>query len=265
MKWLVALVLLCVIATGLACGGSNHTLNSGELTGNWQITLMRDSNPNPEVFSGFLQQSGSAISGSLVLGDGCSGVGSVSGTLNGQNLELDINEFGQDTVLTGTLPAEGPSGATYISGTFSSLSGGCKDHPDVGTWSAVLVSPIAGSFQGTFVGGLGTLNVTGVLNQGPNTGSSTANLSGTITAVQSGTQFCSYLSTATITGLISGTAVTLNLYGPDGSLITQIPATISSNATSLTCSNIAPRSCFSFQEISSGCTGETGSIQISFP
>jgi hypothetical protein len=257
---------LMIMAGALSCGNSSSTPPpTGVLTGNWQISLLRHSNPTLQVYTGFLQQSGNSISGLMILGDGCSGVGPVSGSLSGQNLQLDINEFGQDLTLSGTLPPGGSSPGTLLTGAFSTLGGGCTSFPSTGTWSAVEVQPVSGPFHGTVTlsDGETLLNVTGTLTQGPNTGSSNASLNGTITA-SGGTAFCSYLSTATITGFISGTSVSLNLFGPDGSLIAQaggssgLPATVSINGGSLTGE-------LTFAQISNSCPSETGPLQVTFP
>jgi hypothetical protein len=269
VKRLARMLVFFALATIVGCGGGGNktqTASADILSGNWQITLMRHANSTPEIFTGFLQQTQNSLTGSLTLGAGCSGVGPVTGTLNNQNLQLEINEFGQDVSLTGTLPPGAPAPGKFISGQYSSLSGGCADFPSTGTWSAFQVSPIQGAFHGTFTSTSQAtpLQVTGVLNQGPNIGLSNTTLSGTITA-QAGNQFCSYLTTATITGYVSGTAVTMSLFGTDGSLITEIAAAVSPDASTMACSSLAPKSCFAFPAISSGCTGEVGSIQLSFP
>jgi hypothetical protein len=220
-------------------------------------------------YSGFLLQSGDSVTGSVILGGGCQGVGPITGTFDGQNLSLTISEFGQDVSLTGTVPAAGPSSSTFVSGAFSSLAGGCADFASTGTWSAVRVAPLSGSFHGTIVGipaanSTDIFNVTGTITQGPNTGSSNAMLSGTVTATGA-PHFCGYLTTATIVGLISGTEATLGLFGPSGSQITQIsPVSVNPAGTLLTCSQGAT-TCFNFPAISSACSGEPASIQVSFP
>jgi hypothetical protein len=258
VSWVAISFLLCVSVTLLACGSGTSASSSNPLSGNWEITLQRHAHPSPFVFTGFLLQSGSSVTGSMILGGGCQGVGPVAGTLEGANLSLTISEFGQDISLIGTLPPGSPSGSTFVGGAFSSVAGGCADYASTGTWSAVSVTPIAGSFHGSLVSTVnGTLEVAGTLSQGPNTGSSNATLSGTITAT-SAPSFCPYLSTATITGLISGTTVTLDLFGPNGSLIAQIPATVTSDGSSLTGS-------YTFPEISSSCVGDTGTLQLTFP
>jgi hypothetical protein len=274
----VGLLLSTLIAT-TACGGGGSTTASsnGALSGNWQIALARQAVPTqPLTYTGFLTQSGDSVGGNLILGSGfigsgCSGVGPVTGTVNGQNLSLIIDEFGEDVSLTGTVPSTGAP----MNGEFSFLAGGCNAFPGTGTWSAFQVPPINGTFHGTFTSTLpppnnGTFDVVGTLTQGPNTGGSTANLKGNISVV--GTpHFCSYLSTATITGLISGTSVSLNLFGPDGSLITQIgqigqignpevatQVTVTADASSLS----GP---YTFPAISASCNEDQGTFQVTFP
>jgi len=276
---LVGLLLGTLIAT-TACGGGSttHSSSSGVLSGNWQIVLSRHAVPTqPLTYTGFLTQSGDSVSGNLILGSGflgygCSGVGPVTGTVDGQNISLIINEFGEDVNLAGTIPA---SNAAPMNGEFSWLPGGCNAFPGTGTFTAFQVTPINGSFHGTFTSTLpppnnGTLNVVGTLTQGPNTGGSTANLTGSISVI--GTpHFCSYLSTATITGLISGTSVSLNLFDPDGSLVTQIgqigqignpqvasEVTVTANATALS----GP---YTFPAISTSCNQDQGTFQVTFP
>ena len=100
------LLILLLLTFSLACGNSkNSATTSGMLTGNWEITLNRHASTIPLTFSGFMVQSGNAVTGSMVLGDGCKGVGPVNGTLDSQKLSLTINEFGQDLSLEGPLPA----------------------------------------------------------------------------------------------------------------------------------------------------------------
>jgi len=279
VRRLFAGLLLSTLMATMACGGGGSTTasSSAALSGNWQIALIRHAVPTqPLTYTGFLVQSGNSVGGNLILGSGfigsgCSGVGPVTGTVSGQNVSLDINQFGEDVSLIGTMP----SVPTLMTGEFSWLPGGCNAFPGTGTWSAFQVTPINGSFHGTFTSTLpppnnGTVNVAGTLTQGQNTGASTATLTGSISVVGP-PHFCSYLTTATITGLISGTSVSLNLFGPDGSLITQIgqigqignpqvttQATVTANATELS----AP---YTFPAISTNCNEDQGTFQITFP
>jgi len=259
--WTTAL-LSCLSLTLVACGSgqSSPAPTSGSLSGNWLITLNRQANPQPLTYSGFLLQAGKSVTGSLILGGGCQGVGPVTGTLDGQNLQLDVNEFGQNLTLTGTFPADGSSDA-FVGGPFSTLNGGCTGTSS-GTWSAIRIAPLTGSFHGTLVSAAsnGTVNVAGALTQGPNVGASNADFSGNMTT-SSLPPFCSYVTTATITGTISGTTVSLDFFGPNGSQLNFVPiaATVTPDGSSLTASQ------YSFQGISKSCTGDIGTLQLSFP
>jgi hypothetical protein len=247
--------ILSALAILTACGSSNNSQSdAAPLSGNWAITLDRHAVTDPQTFSGFLVQSGNAISGSVILGDGCQGVGPVTGTLDSQKLSMTINEFGQEVSLVGDVP----SGNGFISGSFSTLPGGCTQFPNTGTWSARLIPPVGGNFHGTLTSTKnGIVNVTGNLGQGPNTGASNATITGNIVA-SAPQQFCAYLTSATISGVISGTQATLNLFGPDGVQTTQIDGTLTPDSTSLT----GP---YVFQRISNSCFGDQGTLQITFP
>jgi hypothetical protein len=248
-------MVVLLLGFTIACGSSkNSVMSAGALSGNWQITLNRHSSTVPLTFSGFLLQSGNSVSGSVVLGDGCLGVGPITGTLDSQKLSLTINEFGQDLSLEGPLP----SSNGLLSGNFSTLPGGCTAFPNTGTWSAQLVQPMTGSFHGALISPTnGTVTVIGNLSQGPNTGASNATLTGDITATDP-QHFCSYLTSATISGVISGTAVSLNLFNPSGFQITQLDVTATPDATALTGN-------YAFQGISNTCFGDQGTLQLTFP
>ena len=247
-----ALIILCMVT---ACGNSSTPKSSASsLSGNWEITLNLHASTVPLTLSGFLLQSGSSIAGSVILGGNCQGVGPVNGTLDSQKLSLTISEFGQDLTLVGSAP----SSSGFLAGDFSTLPGGCTAFPNTGTWSAQMIPPLTGSFHGTLTStSNGTVNFMGTLAQGANTGDSNATLSGDLTTAGS-QQFCSYVTSASITGLISGTAVTLNLFGPDGVQTTQINATASTDGTSIS----GP---YVFQKISNSCFGDQGTMQITFP
>ncbi|MGO9085965.1 MAG: hypothetical protein ACLQBK_12115 [Candidatus Sulfotelmatobacter sp.] len=284
MKLLSLTLLLCVVVATTACGGGASVPQSQPLSGNWQITLQRHFNPAPPlIFTGFMLQSGNSITGSLILGSNCSGVGPVAGTVDSSNLSMIIDEFGENISLSGTMP----SATTPLGGTFSNLAGGCTAYSNTGTWSAVQVSPLTGDFHGTFTSRKTKLafNVSGAVAQGANTGDSTASITGSIQA-SGGSGFCSYLSQATISGIISGTTVALNLYDPDGAEITQLgqvgeinnPVVVPSPGVCGPPSNSLTEACllvtpdgksltgnYTFPSISTTCTGDQGTLQISFP
>ena len=221
--------------------------------------------------SGLLLQSGNSVTGSFIgfttgfnATFGCNGIGPVRGTLNGQNLKLNVNQSGQEVSLNASFPSEAPSSTNPLTGQFTTLAAGCTDS-STGTWSAFPVTPLSGSFHGTFTPatGVAPTDVTGTLNQGPNVGTSNATLTGTINA-NGPSGFCSYLNSATITGLISGTQVSLDIFGSNGSQIGQVGpgATITPDAKSLSCSTPCT---YTFSQISKSCTGDSGTVELTFP
>lgn len=269
MKWPLAILMISLLVLASVSCGDNKPPAPTTFTGNWEITLNRHENPAPLIYSGFLLQAGNSVSGSVVLGDGCQGVGSVSGTITGQAFQLSINEFGQVINLSGNLP----SGNGPVNGQFSTLPGACTEFPSTGSWTAAQIKPMTSTFHGTFVSTNSaaitpSLDVTGIITQGPNTGASSATLSGTLTAA-SYVAPCAYLTNATITGTISGTTIVWNLFAPNGTAMGRVPlpgglpggppdATISIDGSSLTGS-------YQFQPISSSCGGDQGSVQLTFP
>jgi len=267
-------LLFTTLLAAISCGGGAITSQqSGTLSGNWEIQLFRHVSPTPPlVYTGFLVQSGNNITGSVMFnlsaqGSGvCAGAGAVSGTLDQQNLSLTINEQGQEVNLSGALPASGSSLA--LSGQFSNLAGGCTNYANTGTWTATNIASVAGSFHGTFtstnVPSNGAFQVTGTMNQGPNTGGDTATLSGNIVASGS-PAFCSYLSSATVSGLISGTSVLINLYGPDGVQITQLGQIGGSSTVTITPDAASITGTYIFPSISNSCIGDQGTFQLTFP
>jgi len=273
VKLLSTTLCLAIILAAVGCGGVAPAPQAGALSGNWEIQLFRHVNPTPPlVYSGFLVQSGNNITGSLLfnlsaVGSGaCEGVGTVNGTTDQQNVSLTINEQGEEISLSGASPASGSSPA--LVGQFSSLAGGCTNYANTGDWTATNIASVGGSFHGTFtstdVPSNGTFNVTGTMSQGPNTGGDTATLSGNIVA--SGTpNFCPYLSSATISGLISGTSMLMNLYGPDGMQITQLGAIGGNSAVTITPDATSVTGTYTFPSISSSCGGDEGDFQLSFP
>jgi hypothetical protein len=216
-----------------SCGDSSKSTDpsSGLLSGNWEMSLQKDSSTlAPKTQSGFLTQSGDAITGSLLLTDTpCTGIGSVSGTLSGSNVTLNLAPTGLTVSLTGTVGA----GQTSMSGTYTILAAGCSGSetaPQSGTWTANLVTALSGTVQGTLTSTSSgsSAPISGTISQGSNTGSSTAALSGTLTA----TNYC--FASINIAGTISGTGVALNLVDTDGVEVGLVNATTSLDGTTVT-------------------------------
>jgi len=179
--------------------------------------------------SGFLMQTGSTVTGGLmVLDSPCSGVGDVTGTFDGTNVSLSVIPTELQISLTGNLGSDQKS----MSGNFTLQQTGCSgtsSAPLSGTWTASLVAPLNGKIQGTFTSKEGlTYPVNGQISQGPNTGISTADLTGNITI----SGYCFF--GAGFTGTVSGTSLVLNLLNPDGSQAGQMPGTSSVDGTSIT-------------------------------
>jgi len=188
-----------------------------------------ESTLNPRSQSGFLLQSGNAVTGNVLLTDvPCTGIGSVTGTLAGTDVSLVISPTGLVLNLSGTVT----SSANSMSGDYTILSAGCSSTntaPQTGTWTANLVPPFSGSYQGSFTQSDGsTYAVSSQLTQGSNAGLSTAGVTGTFNI----TGFC--FASANVTGDVSGTAVVLNLVDSDGTQVGEMYATSSLDATSLT-------------------------------
>src|SRR5258708_7688129 len=154
------------------CGcGSSHTQmpSSASISGNWQMSLQKsNSSILPKTLAGFLLQNSGAATGSVVFIDTpCSGIGGVSGSVTGSTVSLTVSPTGTTVILSGTVGSDQAS----MSGDYTILSTGCtgsQSAPQLGTWTADLVTPLNGTVQGTFLStphGT-TVNVTGQLTQG---------------------------------------------------------------------------------------------------
>src|SRR5262249_21379992 len=193
----------------------------------WQITSMAlDPALQGGIQGGFLTQSKGSISGQFVYsfslisqpGTFCnSGTAKITGTVNGQNITLTAVAGPQTYTLKGTLSSDG---STLI-GTYDSTDGqGCGTAQSGLQWSAALVPPLSGSVQGSFHStGSGVKTslsgqdflVTGTLQQGPNTGASSASVTGIL-------NFQGYpcLTSASVNGEISGNSVILQVIAVNG-------------------------------------------------
>jgi len=206
--------------------------------------------PTALSVSGFLAASNGSLTGSVqgptILGSNgthnCGGVGPVTGTITGQNVTFSINPGGTVFNFTGVISSDN----TSMSGDYQALSGACYvPEATTGTWTAVLVPPMNGSFTGslsnsaymsllTGVSPPAPIAVSGTFAQSTNAGASNASLTGTITAVG-----YPCFTTATVTGTVSGESVILSVFGYDGSQIGVLgtasgPATAAPGSSGLT-------------------------------
>jgi hypothetical protein len=233
----------------VGCGCSNNTNNVNPnntgLSGNWQMTLHHNS--KTETQSGFLLQSGNVLGGSVLFSGQsisgqtvCSGVGSVLGQANGGTVTIAVTQAGQSTSLTGAAASDFSS----MNGNYSILAAGCGK-TETGTWTATRVTPLTGTFSAQFTStesGNQVFHVTGALTQGGNKGNSFANLSGTMTSTDA-----PCFTSASMTGVISGTAVILNISNSSGPLGTY-SGTAATDASQITGSYT-----FSNTQSQSGC------------
>lgn len=147
----------------------------------------------------------------------CGGIGSVTGSVSGQNVTIAVNEGGTTLNFTGSLSSDG----TSMSGNYQGPGGGCYTTPTTGTWNGFLIPPLSGNFSGTInssymqiLQGAQTpvpVAVDGSITQSTNAGAGNATLTGTISA---GSYPC--FSSASLSGTISGQNVYLNIFGYNG-------------------------------------------------
>jgi hypothetical protein len=231
MKSNGVLAALCVLLFA-GCGASSKPAvqSQGQLTGNWQLALAKSATAAAmKNQSGFFQQSGSQVTGNLQMYVGnqaCPGVGTVTGSLTGQNVSLTIADQGQTEDLTGTLDASGST----MSGTYAILSTGCGQS-ETGVWTATQVQPFSGNFTANLTAnGNGTQwTVNGTISQGPNDGSA-ASVSGPMSSTDP-TTTPSCFSSATFTGTVSGTSLIWNVSDSNGVQLGQFTLTYDSTST----------------------------------
>jgi hypothetical protein len=259
----LCLFLLVIVAfTTSSCGGgssSSSTPSSAQVGGNWQFSL---STTGTTFFAsplqgGFLLQKNGSISGQILfsivlpsqnggLPITCnSGNATVTGTISGQSVSL--------TAVVGTLDSSGSPTSQTISlsggtlstdnssiqnGTYSVTPGWalvnnqliqCSTGSDAGTWSAALVPPLTGGFQGFFHSTSTNQDfpVSGTFSQGPNIGSVTGTVTGTVLFQDPVTLLNDFpcFGTASLNGTISGNSVLLQVFSSSGTAVGQIGQT----------------------------------------
>jgi hypothetical protein len=127
-KIICAVVLLAAILPA-GCGSSSN----GAMSGTWAFALA--TTQNYILATADLKQSGNQISGSAtVTGEptGCGSNATMSGTVQGNNLNLQIAESGAIITLNGAAN----STFTSASGTYEVNSGSCIQSGDMGNWTA---------------------------------------------------------------------------------------------------------------------------------
>src|SRR5579871_345195 len=238
VKHLLPFLLASLMVLSACSGKSSNQQNSGgQLAGNWQFTM---SPPSDNSFQGgmqggFLLQNNVSVTGAVVYttllpaqqpGGSptiCnSGSAAITGTFNGQTVNLTAVAGSQTFTLSGTLSADG----TTMVGTYGSTDGqGCGSAQQGLHWSAALVPSLTGTIQGNFHSASNPslrdqdFSVSGSLTQGENIGASSATVTGIL-------NFQGYpcLGSASVNGQISGNSVILQLIASNGLNVGRIGA-----------------------------------------
>ena len=245
MKHRVALALSLISLAVLAgCGGSGSSTpptSSQPLSKNWQLTLADQIDPTSGadftggLTGGFLLQTGKTVAGSFnyaIAPAGtvpcAGGAASVSGTVSGQSVTLNVVAGGQTFTLMGTLSSDGTSMmGNYTTSAGVPVSGGgvCGAAQTGATWSAVAIPAITGTFQGDIHNG-SVYQLTGNLLQGPNVGAAGATVTGELISAND-----PCFVHASVTGTISGSSVLLSVIADNGAVLGQIGTTGGTAAT----------------------------------
>lgn len=236
-RWLPLLFTALTVLSACGGSGSRPSQSSASIAGNWQfaMTAPSDNSFQGGMQGGFLLQSKGTVTGAVTYSVSLppqqqggtstvcgSGSAPVTGSVDGQNLTLNVIAGVQTFSLTGTLSA----GGSTIAGTYTSTDGkGCGTAQAGLQWSATLVPPLSGAIQGNFHSSLNPalrdrdFPVSGSLTQGENIGASNATVTGTLI-------FDGYpcISTASVNGQISGNSVILQIIATNGLNVGQIGA-----------------------------------------
>lgn len=207
------------------------------LTGNWQFTM---SPPTDGSFVGglegaYLSQNNGSLNGDATYSVSLTsfsipcntGSATITGTVSGQTVQLTAVAGAQTFSFTGTMSLTGST----ITGTYDATAGTAGDGSPCGAaqsgleWSATLIPLLTGSVQGSFLSGGGAAGLTGqefavsgTLTQQANTGSSSSAVSGSLSFLNPYTNTSPYpcFQTASVYGQISGSWVSLQIVGSDG-------------------------------------------------
>lgn len=186
LKSLFGVVILAVALVVTACGGSSSTSSSPvkssplDLQGNWHF-VVTDSEGVPATitFAGELfelvppvvtsnsmlifQPNGQPCIGDMIVGGQASGTDSIVLTATLQN-----NPQVSSMALTGTIASD----QQHMSGAWTSSTQTCGviNLTGPGTWSAILITPVTGTWSGTMTGQpgtktIGTLSVAFILTE----------------------------------------------------------------------------------------------------
>lgn len=272
-KGSVGVVLLCglLLASG-ACNILSHLPSIQQpspmsVAGNWQIDLMNSTGTVGAVATGFLQQSGSNLTGGFVV-NGCGSGSTTTGTVGGNNepdaINLSLNVDNQTLSIVGSGVGTITPG-TALEGNYTVGAITCPISGLTATASGQQINSISGSFHGSLQSKNGnTFTIAGTTSQGQYATGSSAPVTGTATATGS-----TCFNALTLTGTISGTSVSWQLASSDGSQVVQLVAPPSTSAGQI---NSGSPGTFTITQLSGtynvtagSCSGDTGTFSFSLP
>jgi len=133
----------------LFLNGCGNSIVPPQLNGTWAFTLKPSGSSNVIQVTAALTQVDNSISGPATLigsAASCSSEATMSGTVSGNALNLDLTQYGDTLNFQGTTTG-GPPVTTSASGKYAATSGPCIQNGGTGTWSAVLEPNNSSSFD----------------------------------------------------------------------------------------------------------------------
>ena len=201
------------------------------VAGNWQIDLMDSTGNVASAATGFLQQSGSSLTGGFNV-NGCTSSSTATGTVGGNsgpntiNLSLSVNNQTLNIVGSGIGTI---TPGTAIEGNYTVGAVTCPISGLTATVSGQQISAVSGGFHGSLQStGGNNFTIAGTATQGAYASGSSAPVTGTATATGS-----TCFSSLNLTGTISGTSIAWQLASSDGSQVVELTAAPSSAAGQL--------------------------------
>lgn len=132
-KGLIAKIICAVVVLAALLPAGCSSSSNGAMSGTWAFALA--TTQNFIVATADLKQSGNQVSGpATVTGEptGCGSNATMTGTVQGNNLSLQIAAGGAIITLIG----QANTTFTSASGTYEVTSGSCVQNGDTGSWTA---------------------------------------------------------------------------------------------------------------------------------
>ncbi len=237
------------------------------VAGNWQIDLMDSTGNVGAVATGFLQQSGSNITGGFDVngcGPGSNATGTVGGNSQPDAINLSLSVDNQTLNIVGSGVGTITPGSA-IQGNYTVGAITCPISGLTATASGQQINALSGSFHGALQSkGGNTFTVAGSATQGQYSSGSSAPVTGTATATGS-----TCFSALNLTGMVSGSSVNWQLASSDGSQVVQLAAPANTAAGQI---NTGSPGMFTITQLSGtynvtagSCSGDTGTFSFTLP